>query len=83
MLLFSSGRTSCVLFREHRIFLIYGKVGRFGVGKKPFITKKCLYAVAGVDESEWMRNNGDVFEQGYSGTECSVYWVDLAKLIHG
>jgi hypothetical protein len=80
LLFFSPGRTATLLFRDHRIFLVYGKVGVAGVVKAAWVTKKCLYAFASVEEAEWMRKNSDVFELAYSGTICSVYWVEMSKL---
>ena len=79
-LFFSPGRTATLFFREHRIFLYHGKVHMSGVVKNPWIRKSCLYALAAIEESEWMRHNHDVFTLAYSGTICSVYWLNLSKL---
>ena len=77
---FYPARTAVLFFREHRVFLVYGKIGFTGTGKSPFIAKRCLYALAGIEDSEWMRLNSVVFEEAYSGTRCCVYWVNAAKL---
>jgi hypothetical protein len=77
-LLFSPGRTANVAFRGQQIFLVYGPIGRFGLGKNPWIVTKCVYAIAPVDRSDWMKRNSDAFTLAYSGTSANVYWAKLS-----
>lgn len=46
-------------------------------------TRKGLFAVTDAGQTEWMRQNDQVFEVVYAGKAHSIYSVNMANLIEG
>ena len=42
---------------------------------------KCIYAIADAEQSHWMRQNADVFKPAFTGSQDSVFWVNVAELL--
>jgi hypothetical protein len=79
---FTAERAATFLFREKSLWLILGDVGSIGPGRfgPTWFTRKCLYALADVQQSEWMRKNNHVFSSVYLGDPYSVFWVKFSRL---
>jgi len=80
---FTADRVANILLRGQPVSLIYGSVGSLGIAGRSgnmWHSKKCVYAFADAEQSNWMRQSGDIFELAVAGTSHSVFWVKLVKI---
>jgi hypothetical protein len=73
---FAVERRANILFSGQQISIVYGPVV-----SSVTTSNKAVYAVADAEQSHWMRQNSDVFEPAFSGSQDSVFWVDMAQLL--
>jgi hypothetical protein len=75
---FEAERVSNVTVRGQPVALAYGNVWWEDSRAHSL---RCVYAVAPRDQSQWMRQQSDLFEHVCDGTAFSIFWVKLAPLI--
>jgi hypothetical protein len=74
-------RYANVLFRKYRVTLVFGPVGYIsspGRSGNLWKRKKCVFALAGAEDSAWMQKNGDAFELALETSHYSIFWVKLS-----
>jgi hypothetical protein len=79
-------RHANILFRQHRITLVYGHIGARSPGgiRGPVWTlKKMVYALVDKNQIEWTKSNPDVFKHAMDSYSYSVFWVDLHGMLSG
>jgi predicted DNA binding protein len=76
--LFSATRVATVYLHGNSISLVYGhvvtRVGRGG-------TERHVFAIADRNQADWMRRYSDVFEQAFSNSPWSIFWVKVPALL--
>ena len=79
---FTAEQAATFLFHGKPFWLILGNVGAIGPGKfgPTWSTKKCLYALADAQQSEWMKENSRVFTSVHVGNPYSVFWSRFSSL---
>jgi hypothetical protein len=73
---FAAERRANILFSGQQISIVYGPVV-----SSVTTSNKAVYAVADAEQSHWMRQNSDVFEPAFSGSQDSIFWVNIAELL--
>lgn len=80
---FSMRQLAIVSFRGERIFFVKGLVGQVSGGWRfgmRWSTYPSVFAVGDSSQSEWMRNNSEVFTPAFTGSTFSVFWVRLSRI---
>ena len=72
---FAAERLANIPFSGQQISIVYGPVVSSAT-----TSSKSVYAVGDAEQSHWMRQNSDVFEPAVTGSQGSVFWVNLARL---
>lgn len=75
---FAAERVANVSFRGQKVSIICGPIAWSDAITH---SNKCAYAIADADQSHWMRQNSDVFEPAFTGSQDSVFWVNIPKLL--
>jgi hypothetical protein len=75
---FGAQRLANITFRGQQISIVCGPIAWSDAITHSY---KCIYAIADAEQSDWMRRNSDVFETAFSGSEFSVFWVDVPHLL--
>jgi hypothetical protein len=75
---FAAERVANMSFRGQKVSIICGPVAWSDAITH---SNKCAYAIADADQSQWMRQNSDVFEPAFTGSQDSVFWVNIPELL--
>jgi hypothetical protein len=73
---FAAERRANILFSGQQISIVYDPVV-----SSTTTSNKAVYAVAEAEQSPWMRQNSDVFEPAFRGSQDSIFWVNIAQLL--
>jgi hypothetical protein len=74
---FAAERAANMSFRGQKVSIVCGPVAWSDAITH---SNKCVYAIADADQSHWMRQNSDVFEPAFTGSQDSVFWVNVPEL---
>ena len=81
-LTFTPMRRANILFRGRIVSIVDGYVG--GIDTYGFVVRwtsnRLLFAVADLEQSEWMSRNSDVFTLAFKGTTGCVFWTNVLRL---
>lgn len=75
---FAAERVANMSFRGQKVSIVCGPVAWSDALTH---SNKCIYAIADADQSHWMRRNSDVFQPAFTGSQDSVFWVNIAELL--
>jgi hypothetical protein len=71
---FAADRRANVYFRGEKISIIYGPVAWSDTSTH---SNRCFFVIAPKEQSHAVQRNSDVFELAVSGTNASIFWVDM------
>jgi hypothetical protein len=75
---FAAERLANISFRGEKVSIVCGPVTWSDAITH---SNKCVYGIADAEQLRWMRQNSDVFEAAFTGSQDSVFWVDMAELL--
>lgn len=75
---FAAERLANVSVRGQKVSIVCGPVAWSDAITHSY---KCVDAIADAEQSHWTRWNFDVFEPAFTGSQDSVFWVNIAELL--
>ena len=75
---FAAERLANMTFRGRKVSIICGPIAWSDAFTH---SNKCIYTIADANQSQWMRQNSDVFEPAFTGSQDSVFWVNIPEFL--
>ena len=75
---FAAERVANLSFHGKKVSIVCGPVAWSDAFTH---SDKCVYAIADADQSQWMQHTSNVFKPAFTGSNDSVFWVNIPELM--